>query len=127
MRRAGLAIVSAVLALAGLTAITLPGTAGAVPPALTNTLVASVQAPTAFDFLPDGALVVTNQFGKVFVVRGGTPTQVTDINGRICTNSERGLLGVAVDPSFVSNGYLYLYRTESEPTGTAPELSLIHI
>src|SRR5262249_13375433 len=30
-----------------------------------------------------------------------------------CNASEMGLLGVAVDPSFGTNGFIYLYRTDS--------------
>jgi glucose/arabinose dehydrogenase len=36
---------------------------------------------------------------------------------RICSNSERGLLGVAVDPQFATNQYIYLYYTFRRPGG----------
>src|SRR5262249_56955327 len=38
----------------------------------------------------------------------------------VCSQVEMGLLGVAVDPNFSSNGFIYLYRTtntDCSPTG----------
>src|SRR5262249_36300627 len=35
----------------------------------------------------------------------------------VCGSSEMGLLGIAVDPSFNSNGFVYLYRTHQ---GSSP-------
>ena len=43
-----------------------------------------------------------------------------DISGRVCSNSERGLLGVAVDPNFAANHYVYLYYTYKK-RGVCPE------
>jgi glucose/arabinose dehydrogenase len=120
MRRSAVAIVGVVLALTGLTAVTLPGTAAAAPPPLTSTLVASIAAPTALAFLPNGVLLATNQAGKLYVVRNGTPNQVHDLGPRICTNSERGLLGIAVDPQFATNRFIYLYFTQRSANAADP-------
>jgi glucose/arabinose dehydrogenase len=38
-------------------------------------------------------------------------TPALDISGKVCTNGGRGLLGVAVDPNFATNNYIYLYYT----------------
>jgi glucose/arabinose dehydrogenase len=42
-----------------------------------------------------------------------------DISGEIDSEGERGLLGVAFDPSFSNNHYVYLYYTR-RATGTTP-------
>ena len=75
---------------------------------------ASVAAPTAFAFTPDGRMLITTQPGQLRVYSGGglLATPALDLNDHandICTTSERGLLGVAVDPGFAANGYVYLY------------------
>ena len=36
-------------------------------------------------------------------------TPAVDLSAKLCSNSERGLLGVAVDPAFATNGYVFLY------------------
>ena len=43
------------------------------------------------------------------LVGAGSATTLTTIP--VCTASEMGLLGIAIDPSFNTNGFVYLYRT----------------
>ncbi|HEX2729059.1 MAG TPA: PQQ-dependent sugar dehydrogenase, partial [Rubrobacteraceae bacterium] len=75
--------------------------------------VTTVGGPTAMAFTPDGRMLITTQQGQVRVYKEGaaTTTQAVDISSKICSNSERGLLGIAVDPNFDSNNYVYLYYT----------------
>jgi uncharacterized protein (TIGR03437 family) len=81
----------------------------------TDTPVANVPGPTAIAFLPDGRMLVTSQNGTLRVFNAGsgsTPTVAFTIGSdRLCSNSERGLLGVAVDPDFESHSFIYLYYT----------------
>ena len=80
--------------------------------------VASVSFPTALAFTPDGRLLATTQAGALRVVVGGmlVPTPALALGSRVCTQSERGLLGVAVDPAFAQAGenWIYLYYTHNE-------------
>ncbi len=97
----------------GLAAVTLAASpAGAtVPAGFTDELVIPVGAPTALAFIPDGRMLVTTQGGIVRVVENGAlvAAPAVDLASKICANSERGLLGVAVDPAFASNGFVFLY------------------
>ncbi len=94
----------------------MPTSATAVPTGFTDTLVASIGSPTALAFTPGGQLLVTTQLGDVRVVQNGTllPAPALDLGSVLCTASEQGLLGVAVDPSFTSNGFVYLYYTRNK-------------
>ncbi|MDQ4133459.1 MAG: PQQ-dependent sugar dehydrogenase [Actinomycetota bacterium] len=88
------------------------GPAGAaLPTGFSDFLVASVASPTALAFTPDGRMLITTQGGTVRVVKGGSllPTAALNLSSQLCSNSERGLLGVAVDPQFSSNGYVFVY------------------
>src|SRR4051794_3691932 len=61
-------------------------------------------------FLPDGRMLVTQKGGVLQLVQNGTATPLVTIP--VCTASEMGLLGIAVDPSFSgSSGSIYLYRS----------------
>jgi glucose/arabinose dehydrogenase len=92
--------------------------AGTPPAGFNDTVVASgLTAPTAIAFLPDGRLLLTEKGGSLKLVSGGTAT--TLVNIPVCTDSEMGLLGVALDPGFASNGFIYLYRSNPSPTGCA--------
>jgi glucose/arabinose dehydrogenase len=92
----------------------------AVPAGFSDVLVTSIGGPTALAFTPDGRLLITRQSGSLHVYANGallaTPA-ITFPSTAICTNSERGLLGVAVDPAFASNGYVYLFRTFNTAAG----------
>jgi glucose/arabinose dehydrogenase len=73
-------------------------------------------APTAMEFAPDGRLFVLEQAGNVELVRpDGTTWMALHLN--VDSQGERGLLGIAFDPSFASNHYVYLYYTN--PLGGA--------
>jgi glucose/arabinose dehydrogenase len=99
------------------------------PPNFVDRAVAAVGAPTGLAFTPDGRLLVTTQPGTVRVIVNGQlrAQPALDLGARLCSNSERGLLGIAVDPQFAQNGHIYLYYTfrkfnscVSNQVGTSP-------
>jgi len=75
-----------------------------------------LNAPTAMAFAPDGRLFVTQQGGALRVVKNGVTLATPFVSLNVDSNGERGLLGVALDPNFATNHYLYVYYT----TATAP-------
>ncbi len=83
------------------------------PPDFSDALVATVGSPTGLVFTPDNRLLITTQPGKVRVVSGGTlrAAAALDLASVLCSNSERGLLGIALDPDFASNRHVYLFYT----------------
>jgi glucose/arabinose dehydrogenase/PKD repeat protein len=92
----------------------------AVPAGFTDALVTAVPAPTDVAFTPDGRILVTSQSGVLRVYdQAGTllGTALTLSSTQICSNSERGLLGVTVDPAFATNGFVYLFYTHRKPGG----------
>jgi glucose/arabinose dehydrogenase len=70
---------------------------------------------TGFDFLPDGRILVLEQYtGNVRLIVNETLVAspiytVPDLN----TGGERGLLGVAVDPAFPARPYVYFHYTHA--------------
>src|SRR5215207_9927929 len=112
LRRALLTVVLALLV--GLPPVFLnAGPTAAVPNGFTDSLVASVGQPTALAFTPDDRMLITSKPGQLRVHEQGASgtTLALDISGKTCSNSERGLLGVAVDPNFSNNHNVYLYYT----------------
>jgi glucose/arabinose dehydrogenase len=84
-----------------------------VPAGFTDTVVAAVPSPTALAAIPDGRKLVAQQTGKLRVIKQGVllAAPAIDLAYKVCSNSERGLLGVAVDPHFTTNHFVYLYYT----------------
>lgn len=122
MRIAETAVIVAVVALSLAT-----DSPAAVPAGFTDTLFVGVAAPTDVAFTPDGRMLVTSQGGTLSVYDGtgallGTQTFPAS---QICSNSERGLLGVAVDPNHAVNRYVYLFYTRRKPGGDCSTASPI--
>lgn len=111
---------SPVLATALLVASPLAAT---VPAGFSDILVATVGVPTALAFTPDGRLLVTTQPGTLRVYQAGTllaAPALTFPGSQICANGERGLLGVAVDPAFAANHFIYLFYTFNKFNNPCP-------
>ncbi len=87
------------------------------PSGFRNEVVTNVSAPTALAFMPDGDILVTSKTGQlhVFDQNGkALSSPALDIGSKVCAgDTERGLLGVAVDPQFgvADHNYVYLYYT----------------
>ena len=91
--------------------------AATLPPGFTEVLVASgLSNPTAMQFAPDGRLFVCEQNGRLRVIKNGSllPTPFTALT--VNSSGERGLLGIAFDPGFAANQYVYVYYTATTPT-----------
>lgn len=69
--------------------------------------------PTAMAFAPDGRIFVAEQGGKLRVISKGRLLSKPFARFRVNSEGERGLLGVALDPNFSRNGYVYVYQTSS--------------
>ena len=67
-------------------------------------------------FAPDGRLFVGEQDGTLRVVKNGALLPTPFVTLPVNASGERGLLGVAFDPSFQTNGFVYVYYTASSPT-----------
>jgi len=75
-----------------------------------------LDVPTAMVVAPDGRLFVCQKTGALRIFRNDillpTPFVTLDVD----TQDEHGLDGVALDPHFADNGYVYVYYTARTPT-----------
>ena len=113
-----------VLALAVLAPMTVTGAALAQTPApppevldpdlAVRTTVSGLTQPTSMAFIgSNDFLVLEKASGQVKRVRNGAvPDTVLDL--AVNSNSERGLLGIALHPKFKRNGWVYLFWSESK-------------
>lgn len=77
-----------------------------------DTLVQNLENPWGMVFLPNEDLVFGERTGKISLLKKDE-TSATLLMTRSVEVSEGGLLGMAIDPDFGSNGYLYIYETVS--------------
>jgi len=62
-------------------------------------------------FAPDGRLFVCQQGGQLRVIKNGSLLSTPFVSLTVDSSGERGLLGIAFDPNFATNHYLYVYYT----------------
>jgi glucose/arabinose dehydrogenase/fibronectin type 3 domain-containing protein len=79
-------------------------------------------------FAPDGRLFVWQKNGIVRVIKNGQlqATPFIDLSAKVNTYDDRGFWGLAFDPNFASNGYIYMtytYENAGDPNSTAPRTS----
>ena len=84
---------------------------------LDSSFVADAGDITDFRWLPDGRIVIITKSGTVSVRPAGGGSLVQAGTFSVDTASEKGLLGVAVDPQFATNQRLYFYYSAN---GAAP-------
>ena len=94
-----------------------PLVAATLPTGFTESVVANgLQNPTAMAFAPDGRLFVCLQGGQLRVIENGVLLSNPFLTVPVDANGERGLLGVAFDPNFTSNHFVYIYYTATTPS-----------
>ena len=101
------------------------GQAAALPPGFQETTVFSGLAqPTAIRFASDGRVFVAEKSGLVKLFHGlsdTTPTTFADLRTNVHNFWDRGLLGLALDPNFPADPYVYvLYTHDAAIGGVAP-------
>lgn len=93
------------------------------PALIVQSVVSGLEQPTSMAFLgPDDILVLQKADGRVRRVTGGVLQAAPVLDVAVDSLSERGLLGIAVDPDFAVTRHVYLYYTESStPLDTTGE------
>ena len=106
--RRSILLVLSVISTAGF----LSANAATLPTGFTETQITNgLSSPTAMDFAPDGRLFVCLQGGNLRVIKNSALLAAPFVSLIVDSSGERGLLGVAFDPNFTSNSFVYVYYT----------------
>jgi glucose/arabinose dehydrogenase len=76
------------------------------PPSSVTTAVGGLSIPWDVQWTPDGTMLYTQRAGTVEAIVGGQKRVLADPADVLAT-SEAGMLGLAVDPQFASNRFVY--------------------
>jgi glucose/arabinose dehydrogenase len=86
------------------------------PPGFSKTTFATnISFATDMAFAPDGRLFVCQQEGRMWIMRHGAEVTPPFLRLTVTNSAEAGLLGMAFDPGFASNNFLYVYYTLPPP------------
>src|SRR4029077_9902940 len=87
-------------------------TAVVLPTGFTQTAVATgLSSETALVAAPDGRLFVLEQGGNVRLNKNGSPLAPPPFTVTTIAEQERGLIGIALDPNFATNQFVYVCYT----------------
>jgi glucose/arabinose dehydrogenase len=119
--------ISMCLALVGslLTVAAQPSSAATMPSGFQESIVISgLTQPSVVRFASDGRVFVAEKRGVIKVfdsLTDTTPVVFADLNTNVYNFWDRGLLGMALDPNFPANPYIYvLYSYDHELGSTSP-------
>ena len=91
---------------------------GAQTPALsTEAVLRGLEAPWAIDFAPDGRIFLSERPGRIRIARDGQLQTAPWMTLEVADVSEAGLLGLALDPQFAQNRFVYVAYTYRSATG----------
>jgi len=107
---------SAVCLLAGVGGLSIAH-AGTVPAGFVETsLPVNVFQLTDFDWDPTGDIWLISKLGKIEVLHVGDPAPIVVAQlPNVSSDGEEGLVGLAIDPDFLSNHFIYFYVTDAGP------------
>lgn len=78
-------------------------------------VVGGLTAATALAVAPDGRVFVCEQTGSLRVIKGGRLLPGPFLTLAVDSQWERGLIGVALDPGFPRNGFVYVTYVAADP------------
>jgi glucose/arabinose dehydrogenase len=81
---------------------------------------AGLSNPTAMALAPDGRIFVAEQTGSLRVIENGSLLATPFVSLNVNSSGERGLLGIAFDPQFATQPFVYVYYTVPGISGSAP-------
>lgn len=100
-----------------------PARAAFVPPGfVVENAVPGVEwsVPVAVQFFPGGRMLVAEKNGRVWTVVNGVrhETPLLDLSAKVLDASDRGLLGIAIDPNYPVNHFIYVaYTVDPDSNG----------
>ena len=91
--------------------------AGDDPRFIVEALTDNLELPTGLAIAPDGRIFLLEKAGRVKIWKDGLlyGRPLLDIRDEVNSFVDRGLLGIALDPQFESNGWLYLSYVYDPP------------
>lgn len=114
------AVMAAMLAAFGLAACQPPPSGGSFADVV---VFGGLTQPTAFRFASDGRVFVAEKSGLIEVfdsLSDTTPTIFADLRTEVDNYWDRGLLGLALDPSFPQKPWVYVLYARDAPIGGTP-------
>lgn len=81
----------------------------------TNQIIGSgLNEPTGFDFAPDSRIFILEHLGTVKIFKNGQLLPTPFVSLPATNFGDKGLLGIAFDPDFANNKWVYFYYSKTD-------------
>ena len=90
-----------------------------------QTVADNLTIPWSMDWLPNGDAIFTERNGNLRIIQNGELQDIPLLSLSVA-GVEGGMLGVAVDPNYSENNFIYLYYTYNEFVSTQNKLVRYH-
>ncbi len=77
----------------------------------TQIIGSGLNGPSGFEIAPDGRIFILERSGKVKIFKNGTLLDTPFADLPSVDSGDRGLIGIAFDPDYDTNHYVYFYYT----------------
>jgi glucose/arabinose dehydrogenase len=82
-----------------------------------ETVLTALEIPWSLNFAPDGRLFITERPGRVRIASLGGSSELALTVDDVYAQGEAGVLGLALDPQFAQNRFVYIYHSAVVPGG----------
>jgi len=90
-----------------------------------ETVVEDLEIPWGMAFLPDNSILITEKKGQLIHFKDGTKTEISGLP-EIYVRGQGGLLDIALDPDYKSNGWIYIsYSSDLEKSDKGGNTTLM--
>lgn len=87
-------------------------------------VISGLQIPWGMDFLPNGAILVTEKGGELFICKDGNKKAVTGLP-EVKVLGQGGLMDVELHPKFTENNFIYLSYASAEGEGRGANTAIM--
>ena len=96
--------------------VTTPPASAAPPAGFQTSLVvgSGLNGPSGFEFAPDGRVFIIEREGKIKIYKNGGLLPTLFAENPSVASGDRGQIGIAFDPDWKTNHYVYFYYTSTD-------------
>ena len=87
-------------------------------------VVAGIDNPWGFDFLPDGSMLITEKSGTLYHAKDGKTTEIKNVPA-VYNRGQGGLLDIKIHPKYSENGFIFITYASAEGDDKGGNTALI--
>ncbi|MDA7558915.1 PQQ-dependent sugar dehydrogenase [Flavobacteriaceae bacterium] len=91
-----------------------------------ETVVADINIPWGFVFLPDNSMLITEKSGELIHFKNGSKSFIKELP-EIIVQGQGGLMDIELHPNYSNNGWIYISYASSDGTGKGANTAIMRL